>query len=108
MRGRLRCSFAAFSVALWSRAAWFRCDGDFHLSTLLEADLVSVLVCQRILDAKLSVEVIRPFDGDLGLFGFARICRFDNFFDNCRQSGTCFFAHSWLLISAVSSEIKGL
>src|SRR5580692_12822915 len=111
-RTKLGSRLTAFPVSCFPVAlrcvVWFRFDGDFHLSTLLEADPVSVLVHQSVFDAKLSVEVIGPFHGDLGLFRFTWVYRFNDFFDNCRQSGAWFFAHHWLLTSTVSSEIGGL
>src|SRR5271168_2228560 len=100
--GRIRPRLAlAFPVFLWGRRRWVRFDGDFHLGTWLKTHLVSILVRQRVLDAKLSIEVIGALHGDLGLFRFARVYGFNDLFNSCRQSGAWFFAHRWLLIAGI-------
>jgi hypothetical protein len=48
------------SIALGGRCLWFRFNGDFHLSTGLEADLVAILGGQSIFDATFPIEVIGP------------------------------------------------
>ena len=69
-RLRSRIPVAVPVTILRNRRTRFSLNGNFHLSALLQADFVSVLVCQSVLDANLSVEVIGPFHGDLGLLGF--------------------------------------
>src|SRR5580658_4385793 len=75
----------------------FRFDSDFHLSALFEAYLVTILVGQRVLDAKLSIQVIGPFHCDLSLLRYARRRRLDNLFDSCGQSGAWLVAGIWFI-----------
>src|ERR1700720_1150257 len=72
---------------------WFRLNCDFNLGTLLQADLVTILVGQAIFNANLPVKMIGSFDGDLSLLGLAGRWGLDDLFDSCGQSSTWLFAH---------------
>ncbi len=48
-----------------------RFNGDFHLGALLETHLLAIFIDESVLDAKLSIEVVGPFDGDLRFLRFA-------------------------------------
>jgi hypothetical protein len=85
------CNWTLLST-LWNRRPGICRDGDFYLGALLKAHFFAILVSERVLDAKLSIEVIGPFDGDLSLFWDARSRRLDNLFDRPRESGAWFIA----------------
>ena len=48
----------------------FRFDFDFDLGSLFELYFFSIRVGQTVRNADLSIEVIRPLNGDLGFFRF--------------------------------------
>jgi hypothetical protein len=60
-----------FPLILGGCRPWLRFNCDFHIGALLEAHLMAIFVCQSILNAKLSIEVICPLHCDLGLLRFA-------------------------------------
>src|ERR1700683_277478 len=90
------CDWAWLST-LRNRRSGVCGDGDFYLCALFKTHFVAIFVGQSIFDAKLSIKMVGPFDGDLSFLRNAWRWRLDDLLNRGSHSGAGFIAHGSLL-----------